>query len=131
VVLSVSAAAEAAIVKRRLRMKIVNNIQEAIPLMINAIVSSDLVLMNALLDKFPKLIAMRNKSGHNLLMMAAYYSQPNIVNYLISFYVIANPMIDPEEKDNDELTAYDWAVLAGNEFARSLLSKVMDNGDDI
>jgi ankyrin repeat protein len=112
-------------------MKIVNNIQEAIPLMISATINSDLVLMNALLDKFPKLIVMRNKRGHNLLMMAAYYSQPHIMNYLISLYVIANPMINPNDKDNDELTAYDWAVLAGNEFARSILSKVMDNGDNI
>jgi len=112
-------------------MKIVNNIQEAIPLMIKSVVTSDLVLMNTLLDKFPKLITMKNKSGHNLLMLAAYYSHPNIINYLISFHVIANPSIDPDEKDNDELTAYDWAVLSGNEFARSLLSKVMGDKDDI
>jgi len=111
-------------------MKIINNIQEAIPLMIKSVVTNDLVLMNTLLDRFPKLIALQNKRGHNLLMLAAYYSHPNILNYLISFHVIANPSINPDEKDNDDFTAYDWAVWSGNEFARSLLSKVMGNRND-
>ena len=111
-------------------MKIANNIQEAIPMMISAVVSSDLIMLNALLDKFPKLIALKNKQDQNLLMLAAYFSEPSVFNYLVSVFVIANPCLDPEEVDNDNLTAYDWAVLGGNEFACSLLSNIVDPKED-
>jgi len=99
-------------------------------MMISSVVSSDLVMLNALLDKFPRLLTIKNKQGQNLLMLAAYYSQPSIFNYLVSVFVIANPCLDPDEVDNEDLTAYDWAVLGGNEFACSLLSKITDPKED-
>ena len=52
-------------------MKIVNNIQEAIPVLIGAVIHGDLVTVNALLDRFPALIELRDKRGRNLLMMSA------------------------------------------------------------
>lgn len=107
-------------------MKTVNNIQEAIPVLIQAVVTSDLVLANTLLDRFPQLIGIRDKQDRNLLMMACYYSNPNMVSYLVSFHVITTQNIDPTVLDKDELSAYDWAVLSGNEFARSLLLKLVD-----
>ncbi len=107
-------------------MNKVNSIQEAIPVLVMAVVNGDLPTVNALLDKFPKLADLRDKRGRTLLMMAAYLSDPSIMNYLVSFYVIANPIIDPNVEDEDGLNAHDWAVLGGNEFSRSLLMKVMD-----
>jgi len=111
-------------------MKIVSNIKEAVPLFIGALLGEDLVLLNRLLDRFPRLLELKDKGNRNILMMAAYYSKPNIVSYLIAFHVIANPTLDPEAVDDDELTAYDWAVLGGNEFARSLIGKVIDLPED-
>lgn len=110
-------------------MKIVNNIQDAIPVMISSVISSDLVMVNALLDKFPRLIELKDRQGRTLLMMAAYLGDPSMVNYFISFFVIASQRLDPNAVDHDGLNAYDWSVLSGNEFARSLLSKVMDQED--
>ena len=107
-------------------MNKVNSIQEAIPVLVVAVVNGDLPMVNTLLDKFPRLIELRDKRGRTLLMMAAYLSDPSIMNYLVSFYIIANPLIDPNVTDEDGLNAYDWAVLGGNEFNRSLLLKVMD-----
>lgn len=115
--------------KKEHTVKIVNNIQDAIPVMISAVISGDLVVVNALLDKFPRLIELKDKRGRTLLMMAAYLSDPSMVNYFISFYVIANQKMDPNVVDDDGLNAYDWSVLSGNEFARSLISKVMDQED--
>jgi hypothetical protein len=37
-------------------------------------------------------------------------------------------MLDPELVDEDGLNAYDWAVLGGNDFARSLIMKISDSG---
>ena len=111
-------------------MKLVNNIKEAVPFVIGALLGEDLVLVNALLDKFPRLLELKDKSNRNILMMAAYSSKPNIMSYLIAFHVIANPNLDPEAVDDEELTAYDWAVLGGNEFARSLITKVVDCPED-
>ena len=100
----------------------INTIQDAIPLMIAALINRDLVTVNALLDKFPRLIDMRDRTGRNLLMLASYLSDASIVNYFLSFYVILDQKLDPNATDNDGLNAYDWAVLGGNELARSLLS---------
>lgn len=111
-------------------MKIVNNIQDAIPVLIRAVIESDLVIVNALLDKFPQLIDLRDKRGRTLLMMAAYLADPSMVNYFVSFYVLANPKLNPNTVDEDGLNAYDWSVLSGNEFARSLLVKVMSAEDE-
>jgi len=107
-------------------MNKVNSIQEAIPVLILAVVNGDLSTINTLLDRFPRLIELRDKRGRTLLMMAAYLSDPTIMNYLVSFYVIANPSLDPNVEDEEGLNAHDWAVLGGNEFNRSLLIKVMD-----
>ena len=107
----------------------VKSIQDAIPVMISALVNNDLMAVNSLLDKFPRLIDMRDRSGRNLLMLSCYLSNPSMVNYFLSFYVIASHKLDPNAIDNDGLNAYDWAVLGGNEFARSLMSKVMDQED--
>jgi len=106
-------------------MNEVNNIQEAIPVLVLAVARGDLPTLNTLLDKFPKLIELRDRRGRTLLMMAAYLSDPAVINYLISFYVIANPIMDPNVEDEDGFNAHDWAVLGGNEFSRSLLIKVM------
>jgi ankyrin repeat protein len=107
-------------------MKIINNIEDAIPVFISAVVTDNLFAVNALLDKFPKLIELKDKRNRNVLMVACYAGKPTIVSYLISFYVIANPMLDPDVPDDDGLNAYDWAVLGGNDFARSLIAKVSD-----
>lgn len=111
-------------------MKIVNTINEAIPVLVVSVMQSDLPMVNALLDKFPKLIELRDKRGRTLLMMAAYLGDPSVINYLVSFFIIANPKLDPNAEDEDGLSAHDWAVLGGNEFARSLLLKVMDLEDE-
>lgn len=110
-------------------MKIVNTLKEAIPVMIEALVSGDLVLVDNLLVKYPRLIELRDKQGRTLLMIVAYLGSPGIVNYFISFHVIATQNIDIEAVDDDELNAYDWAVLGGNEFAVSLISRIADPGD--
>jgi ankyrin repeat protein len=107
----------------------VKSIRDAIPVMIASLTENNLFVVNALLDKFPRLIEMRDTSGRNLLMLACYLSDPSIVNYFLSFYVIANQRLDPNAVDDDGLNAHDWAVLGGNEFARSLMAKVMDRGD--
>lgn len=111
-------------------MKIINSVQDAIPVMIAAIIHGDVTTVNALLDKFPVLIDLKDKSGRNLIMMAAYSGDPGIVNYLVSFYVLATPQLDITAVDGNGLNAYDWAVLGGNEFARSLISKVMPTVED-
>ena len=111
-------------------MKIINNIEDAIPVFISAIVGDNLFAVNALLDKFPKLIELKDKRSRNVLMVACYAGKPTIVSYLISFYVIANPMLDPDTVDEDGLNAHDWAVLGGNDFARSLISKISDSGTE-
>lgn len=116
----------------------VNNIQQAIPMFIGALLSDDLISLNRLLDKFPKLIHLKDKRNRNVLMMAIYgkplHAKNNIVensqnhntiSYLISFYVVAYDKLDIYQEDDDGLNAYDWAVLSGNEFARSLISKIM------
>jgi ankyrin repeat protein len=111
-------------------MKIITNIQDAIPVLIKAIISADLTTVNALLDQFPPLIDLRDKRGRTLLMMVAYLSDPSMINYFVSFYVLANPKLDPNAVDQDGLNAYDWSVLSDNEFAQSLLIKVMSADDD-
>ncbi len=111
-------------------MKIVNNVQDAIPLLIKAIINADLTVVNALLEQFPQLIYLRDKRGRTLLMMAAYLSDPSMINYFVSFYVVANPELDPNAVDEDGLNAYDWSVFSENEFARSLLVRVMQAFND-
>jgi ankyrin repeat protein len=106
-------------------MNKVNSITEAIPKLIMALFSGDLPMVGVLLDTFPRLLELRDRRGRTLLMMAAYIGNPTIINYLISFYVIANPILDPNVEDEDGLNAHDWAVLGGSEFSRSLLIKVM------
>lgn len=128
----------------------VNNIQEAIPVFINALLTDNLLAVNNLLDKFPKLILLKDKRNRNVLMMTVYgrpiafpknndqapvyvdtAQNHNVISYLVSFYVIANPKIDINHQDDDGLTAYDWAVLGGNDFAVSLLTKLMNSdGND-
>ena len=111
-------------------MKIVNNIQDAIPVLISAIIHGDLMTINALLERFPPLIELKDRRGRTLLMMASYLGDPSVINYFISFYVVTNPKLDPNAVDQDGLNAYDWSVLSGNEFARSLLVKLAQ-ADDI
>jgi hypothetical protein len=118
----------------------VNNIQEAIPLFIGALLSDNLIAINNLLDRFPKLIHLKDKKNRNVLMMAIYgkpihaktrvtenAQNHNVISYLISFFVVAQGKLDIEHEDDDGLNAYDWAVLSGNEFARSLISKLMES----
>lgn len=118
----------------------VNNIQQAIPMFIGALLSDDLISVNSLLDRFPKLIHLKDKRNRNVLMMAIYgkpmhsktratenAQNHNIISYLISFYVVAYDKLDLYHEDDDGLNAYDWAVLSGNEFARSLISKIMES----
>jgi len=133
-------------------LPMVNNIQEAIPVFINALLNDNLLMVNSLLEKFPKLIQLKDKRNRNVLMMAIYgkpqvyvpgkegfilnpAQNHNVISYLISFYVIANAKLDLEQEDDDGINAYDWAVLAGNDFARSLISKLIDadgeNEDDL
>ena len=94
--------------------------------MVRTLVDGDLVTANMLLERFPKLLSLRDKQGRNLLMHAAYYGDPNILSYLVSFYVIANPVLDPAAVDNEGFTAYDWAVLGNNGFGASLILKVIN-----
>jgi len=127
----------------------VHNVQEAIPVFIAALLSDNVFLVNNLLDKFPKLIQLKDKRNRNVLMMAVYgkpaipkdnqvnvqlsalalepSKNHNVISYLISFYVIASPKLDIYQEDEDGFTAYDWAVLGGNEFAVSLISKLTAN----
>ena len=118
----------------------VNNIQQAIPMFIGALLSDDIISVNTLLDKFPKLIHLKDKRNRNVLMMAIYgkphhskskatenAQNHNIISYLISFYVVAYDKLNLYDEDDDGLNAYDWAVLSGNEFARSLISKIMES----
>jgi ankyrin repeat protein len=118
----------------------VNNIQEAIPLFISSLISDNLIAVNNLLDRFPKLINLKDKRNRNVLMMAIYgkplhskmsvaenAQNHNVVSYLLSFYVMAQDKLDINHVDDDGLNAYDWAVLSGNEFARSLISKFMES----
>lgn len=105
-------------------MKIVNNIQDAIPVLIGAVIHGDLVTVNALLDRFPALIELRDKRGRNLLMMSAYLSDSGMINYFVSYFVLINRKLNPNAVDEDGLNAMDWAILGGNEFALSLLTKV-------
>lgn len=115
----------------------VNNIQQAIPLFISGLLSDNLIAINNLLDRFPKLIHLKDKRNRNVLMMAIYgkplhaktgtvenAQNHNVISYLISFYVVAQNKIDLNDIDDDGLNAYDWAVLSGNEFARSLIAKL-------
>lgn len=131
-------------------MPSVHNIQEAIPVFITALLTDNVFLVNNLLDKFPKLILLKDKRNRNVLMMSVYgkpsvmpkddtvhmsiipetSKNHNVISYLISFYVIANPKLDVHHQDDDGLTAYDWAVLGGNEFAVSLISKLTANDSD-
>ena len=103
--------------------------QDASPVMVRTLVDGDLVTANMLLGKFPKLLSLKDKQGRTLLMHAAYYGDPAILTYLVSFHVIARPDLDPSAEDNDGFTAYDWAVLGNNPFGADLLSKVSDFGN--
>lgn len=123
-------------------------IQQAIPVFIKAVILDDLVAVNKLLDAYPKLVQLKDSRDRNILMMAIYGiphtvkkliptskgfqtagSTHNVLNYLISFYVIANDVLDIDAVDADGLNAYDWAVLAGNEFAISLLNKLKESDE--
>jgi len=103
--------------------------KEAIPVMVRTLVDGDLVTANMLLGKFPKLLSLRDKQGRTLLMHAAYYGDPTILTYLISFHVIAKPDLDPSLEDDDGFTAYDWAILGNNPFGANLLARVLDKGN--
>lgn len=118
----------------------VNNIQQAIPLFISGLLSDNLIAINNLLDRFPKLIHLKDKRNRNVLMMAIYgkpmhakigaidnAQNHNVISYLISFYVVAQDKLDINHVDDDGLNAYDWAVLSGNEFARSLIAKLAES----
>lgn len=118
----------------------VNNIQEAIPLFISGLLSDNLIAINNLLDRFPKLIHLKDKRNRNVLMMAIYgkpmhakagvlenAQNHNVISYLISFYVVAQDKLNINHVDDDGLNAYDWAVLSGNEFARSLIAKLAES----
>ena len=78
-------------------MKIVNTLKEAIPVMIEALVRGDLDLVDNLLVKYPRLIELRDKQGRTLLMIVAYLGSPGIVNYFISFHVIAAQYVDDSQ----------------------------------
>lgn len=128
-------------------LPMVNNIQEAIPIFVKALVTDNVLAVNGLLEKFPKLILLKDKRNRNILMMAIYgpplpfvtgqenlptvrfYNQ-TVISYLISFYVIASPKINLNDEDDDGLNAYDWAVLSGNEFAISLMNKLKVADED-
>ena len=111
-------------------MNITNKIQEAIPLLVQAIVHSNIEQANVLIERFPRLTEIKDKGGRSLFMMVAYLSDPNMINYMVSFYVINDPRIDLNEVDNDGLNAYDWAVLGNNEFARRVILKLIDSESD-
>lgn len=109
---------------------IANKIQEAIPLLVQAIVGSNIQQANLLIDRFPRLLEIKDKGGRSLFMMAAYLSDANMINYMVSFYVLNDHRIDLHEVDNDGLNAYDWAVLGNNEFARRVILKLIDSESD-
>ena len=109
---------------------IANKIQEAIPLLVQAIVGSNIQQANLLIDKFPRLLDIKDKGGRSLFMMAAYLSDSNKINYMASFYIINDPRINIHEVDYDGLNAYDWAVLGNNEFARRVILKLIDAESD-
>jgi len=106
----------------------IKSAQEAIPVMVRTLVDGDLVMANMLLGRFPKLLSLKDKHGRTLLMHAAYFGDPAMLTYLVSFHVIASPDLDPSSEDNDGLTAYDWAVLGNNGFGADLLTRVSDQG---
>ena len=106
----------------------IKNIQEAIPAMVRTLVEGALVGANMLLNRFPRLLSLKDKQGRTLLMHAAYHGDPAVLTYLISFHVIASRDLDPSAEDHDGLTAYDWAVLGNNGFGANLLARVSREG---
>jgi ankyrin repeat protein len=106
----------------------IKNIQEAIPAMVRTLMYGDLVGANMLLNRFPRLLSLKDRQGRTLLMHAAYHGDPAILTYLVSFHVIASRDLDPSAEDKEGLTAYDWAVLGNNGFGANLLARVGREG---
>lgn len=105
------------------------DINDYVPRFVEAVLAGDLQTVDALIDKFPRLLKIRDKSGRNLLMMAAYKGDPHMMNYLVAFHVMQSDTLDIEAEDSEGLTAFDWAVLGGSEFAQSLLTKAANSDD--
>jgi hypothetical protein len=127
-----------------------NNINEAIPLFLKALLSDNVITVDILLKRFPNLIKLLDKNNRNVLMLTVYgrpgYFDKNnqfvppihnnaVIGYLMAFWVENNPLPPPGEYipvndhininavDNDYLTALDWAILSKNDFAISLIEK--------
>lgn len=73
------------------------------------------------------MMAIYGKPAHAKANLTENAQNHNVISYLISFYVVAQDKLDILEVDDDGLNAYDWAVISGNEFARSLISKLVES----
>ena len=59
-----------------------------------------------------------DKRGRNALMYALYSGANGVVKVLLN-----NNLIPPMAVDSDDMTAYDWAILAGNTVGQRLIDR--------
>jgi len=65
-----------------------------------------------------------DKKGRNALMYALYAGSNGVVKVLLN-----NNLIPPMAIDLDDMTAYDWAILAGNKIGQQLVERWIEQDD--
>ena len=65
-----------------------------------------------------------DKRGRNALMYALYTGSNGVVKVLLN-----NNLIPPMAVDADDMTAYDWAILAGNTTGQRLVERWIEQDD--
>lgn len=76
-------------------------------------------LVTQLIDTHPDLREFKDEKGRTLLMYLAFQGANQLLNSLLQRGV------DVKEEDEDDLNAYDWAVLGSNFEGGTSIMKAM------